>query len=411
VTSLDVVAIRKDFPILEHPQNGKRLVFLDSAASSQHPRQVLEAMNQLYETSYANVHRGVYQMAERATSAYEGARSRVASFIGATNEAEVVFTKNATEAINLVANSWGRQNLGPGDAVVLTMMEHHANIVPWQQLAEERGYEIRWVPVTDDGYLDLGELDRLLDGAKLFAFTAMSNVLGTINPVTELAAAARAHGAVSLVDACQWVPHLPTDVAAMGADFVAFSGHKMLGPSGIGVLWGAMEHLDAMPPFLGGGGMILNVTTDGFVADAVPAKFEAGTPPIAEAVGLAAAVDYLENLGMDAIRRHEVELTAYALRTLESEVGDGLTVHGPSEPAARGGVLSLTLEGVHAHDVSQVLDEHAVCIRPGHHCAKPLMRTLGVAATARASLYVYNDVDDVHALADALNEAKAFFAI
>ena len=281
----------------------------------------------------------------------------------------------------------------------------------WQLLAQERGFEIRWIPVTDDGYLDLSELDRLLDGAKLFAFTAMSNVLGTITPVSELTAAARAHGALSMVDACQWVPHLPTDVASMGAAFVAFSGHKMLGPTGIGVLWGAMEHLDAMPPFLGGGGMILNVTTEGFVPDAVPAKFEAGTPPIAEAVGLAAAIDYLENLGMEAVRRHEVELTAYALRTLESEVGDALTVHGPSEPAARGGVLSLTLEGVHAHDVSQVLDEHAVCIRPGHHCAKPLMRKLGVPATARASLYVYNDVDDVNALADALNHAKAFFAL
>ncbi len=411
MSSLDVATIRKDFPILEQSQNGRRLVFLDSAASSQHPRQVLDAMNQLYETSYANVHRGVYQVAERATNAYEQARAKVASFIGATNEKEVVFTKNATEAINLVASSWGRQNLGSGDAVVLTMMEHHANIVPWQMLAQERGFEIRWIPVTDEGYLDLSELDRLLDGAKLLAFTAMSNVLGTINPVAELTAAAKAHGALSLVDACQWVPHLPTDVVDMGADFVAFSGHKMLGPSGIGVLWGAMEHLDAMPPFLGGGGMILNVTTEGFTPDAVPAKFEAGTPPIAEAVGLGAAIDYLENLGMEAVRRHEVELTSYALRTLTAEVGEALTIHGPSEPAARGGVLSLALEGVHAHDVSQVLDEHAVCIRPGHHCAKPLMRELGVPATARASFYVYNDIDDVDALANALNEAQAFFAL
>ncbi|MCP5031326.1 MAG: SufS family cysteine desulfurase, partial [Actinomycetia bacterium] len=385
MSSLDVATIRKDFPILEQSQNGRRLVFLDSAASSQHPRQVLDAMNQLYETSYANVHRGVYQVAERATNAYEQARAKVASFIGATNGKEVVFTKNATEAINLVASSWGRQNLGSGDAVVLTMMEHHANIVPWQMLAQERGFEIRWIPVTDEGYLDLSELDRLLDGAKLLAFTAMSNVLGTINPVAELTAAAKAHGALSLVDACQWVPHLPTDVVDMGADFVAFSGHKMLGPSGIGVLWGAMEHLDAMPPFLGGGGMILNVTTEGFTPDAVPAKFEAGTPPIAEAVGLGAAIDYLENLGMEAVRRHEVELTSYALRTLTAEVGEALTIHGPSEPAARGGVLSLALEGVHAHDISQILDEYAVCIRPGHHCAKPLMRKLGVSATARAS--------------------------
>jgi cysteine desulfurase/selenocysteine lyase len=411
MSSLDVARIRKDFPILEQSQNGKRLVFLDSAASSQHPRQVLEAMDQLYETSYANVHRGVYQLAERATAAYEGARARVAQFINAPSEREVLFTKNATEAINLVAGSWGRHNLGPGDAVVLTIMEHHANIVPWQMLAAELGVEIRWVPVTEDGLLDLSELDRLLDGAKLFAFTAMSNVLGTLTPVAELTAAARERGAVSLVDACQWVPHLPTDVTAMGADFVAFSGHKMLGPSGIGVLWGRRELLEAMPPFLGGGGMILNVTTEGFVPDRIPAKFEAGTPPIAEAVGLAAAIDYLDNLGMEAVRAHEVELTAYAMRTLTTEVGDALTVHGPSEPAARGGVLSLALAGVHAHDISQVLDEHAVCIRPGHHCAKPLMQSLGVPATARASLYVYNDTDDVDALAAALVAARDFFAL
>lgn len=409
--SLDVARIRKDFPILEQSQNGQRLVFLDSAASSQHPRQVLEAMDHLYETSYANVHRGVYQLAERATAAYEGARRRVARFIGAPRAEEVVFTKNATESINLVAGSWGRQNLGPGDAVVLTMMEHHANIVPWQMLAAERGFEIRWIPLTSDGQLDLGDLDRLLDGAKLLAFTAMSNVLGTITPVAELTRAAHDKGALALVDACQWVPHLPTDVAAMGADFVAFSGHKMLAPSGIGVLWGRHELLESMPPFLGGGGMILNVTTEGFIPDAPPARFEAGTPPIAEAVGLAAAIDYLDTLGMDAVRAHEVELTAYALRALTAEVGDSLTIHGPAEPAARGGVLSLALEGVHAHDVSQVLDEHAVCIRPGHHCAKPLMRLLGTPATARASLYVYNDTDDIDALAQALVSARDFFAL
>lgn len=410
-TTLDVAAIRKDFPVLEQLQGGNRLVFLDSAASSQRPRQVLDAMNQLYETSYANVHRGVYQVAERATAAYESARGAVGRFIGAGSADEVIFTKNATEAINLVAGSWGRTNLGPGDAVVLTTMEHHANIVPWQMLAAERGFEIRWIPVTPDGLLDLSNLDRDLDGAKLFAFTAMSNVLGTLNPVAELTARARAHGAVTVVDACQWVPHLPTDVAEMGADFVAFSAHKMLGPSGIGVLWGRPELLDAMPPFLGGGGMILNVTTEGFVPDAVPAKFEAGTPPIAEAVGLEAAIDYLGALGMEAVRRHEVELTAYAMRALPERVGEALTIHGPAEPAARGGVLSLDLAGVHAHDVSQVLDEHAVCIRPGHHCAKPLMKTLGVAATARASFYVYNDTDDVDALAEALVHARDFFSI
>ena len=407
---LDVARIRADFPILDQLQDGRRLVFLDSAASSQHPRQVLDAMDVLYRSSYANVHRGVYRLAEQATNAYEASRRRVAAFIGAQTD-EVVFTKNATEAINLVAGSWGRANLVEGDAVVLTLMEHHANIVPWQMLAAELGLEIRWIGLTPDGQLDLTDLDRLLDGAKLFAFTAMSNVLGTLNPVERLTAAGRAAGAVTVVDACQWVPHLPTDVVAMGADFVAFSGHKMLGPSGIGVLWGRAALLDAMPPFLGGGGMILNVTTDGFVPDAPPGRFEAGTPPIAEAVGLAAAVDYLEAIGMDAVRRHEVELTAYALRTLAETVGDDLTIHGPSEPAARGGVLSLLLDGVHAHDVSQVLDQHAVCIRPGHHCAKPLMTELGVAATARASFYVYNDTDDVDALAAALVEARDFFAI
>jgi cysteine desulfurase / selenocysteine lyase len=406
---LDVAAIRKDFPILDQRQGNRRLVFLDSAASSQHPRQVLEAMTAFYETSYANVHRGVYQLAERATQAYEGARTKVARFIGASSAAEVVFTKNATEAINLVAGSWGRANLGPGDAVVLTLMEHHANIVPWQILNSQLGFEIRWVPLTEDGQLDVSQLDRLLDGAKLFSFTAMSNVLGTLTPVGELTAAAHAHGALALVDACQSVPHMPTDVLAMGADFVTFSAHKMLGPSGIGVLWARSELLEAMPPFLGGGGMILNVTTEGFIPDVPPGRFEAGTPPIAEAVGLAAAIDYLEALGMDAVHRHEVELTAYALRTLRAEVGEALTIYGPSEPSQRGGVLSLALDGVHAHDVSQVLDSQAVCIRPGHHCAKPLMRLLGAPATARASVYVYNDVDDIDALAAALVAARDFF--
>ncbi|MEM7338617.1 MAG: SufS family cysteine desulfurase [Actinomycetota bacterium] len=409
--TIDVASVRKDFPVLDQVQNERRLVFLDSAASSQHPRQVLQAMNEIYEASYANVHRGVYQLAERATNAYEGARSKVAQFINAPSSSEVIFTKNATEGINLVAGAWGRQNLNAGDAIVLTMMEHHANIVPWQMLAAERELEIRWIPVTDDGYLDLSDIDRLLDGASVLAFTAMSNVLGTITPVAELTAMARERGIVTVVDACQWVPHLPTDVQEMGADFVAFSGHKMLGPSGIGVLWGRAELLDAMPPFLGGGGMILNVTTDGFLADAIPAKFEAGTPPIVEAVGLGAAVDYLNDLGMEAVRRHEVELTAYALRTLTERVGEQLVIHGPSEPAARGGVFSIALQDVHAHDVSQVLDTHAVCIRPGHHCAKPLMKHLGVQATARASVYVYNDADDIDALADALIEAKDFFAL
>jgi len=409
--SLDVSAIRADFPILNNADGTKPVSFLDSAASSQHPVQVLSAMNEFYETSYANVHRGVYQLAERSTNAYEAARATVASFIGSSNPDEVVFTKNATESINLVAGSWGRVNLGPGDAVVLTIMEHHANIVPWQMLAAQNGFEIRWIPMGDDGQLDLENLDRLLDGAKLLAVTAMSNVLGTITPVEDLAAAAHRHGALCLVDACQLVPHLPTNVESLGADFVAFSGHKMLGPSGIGVLWARQELLEAMPPFMGGGGMILNVTTEGFTADAPPGRFEAGTPPIVEAIGLAAAIDYLNDLGMDAVRRHEVELTAYAMRTLSDALGDDLVIHGPSEPAARGGVLSLALRDVHAHDISQILDHHSVAVRPGHHCAKPLMQFLGVAATARASFYIYNDTDDADRLADALVHARKFFAL
>lgn len=416
MSGFDPKELRKDFPILNQPQTGhdgvdRRLVFVDSAASSQRPDQVTRAMTAVYETGYANVHRGVYQLAERATNAYEGGRKAIARFINAPSADEVIFTKNATEAINLVAGSWGRANLHEGDAVVLTLMEHHANIVPWQMLAAERGIEIRWIPVTDDGQLDLTDLDRLLDGAKLLAFTSMSNVLGTLTPVRQLIDAAHAAGAITLVDACQSVPHLPTDVTEMGADFVAFSGHKMLGPSGIGVLWGRKELLDAMPPFLGGGGMILDVTVDGFKADAIPGKFEAGTPPIAEAAGLGAAVEYLEALGMDNVRQHEVELTSYALRSLTERLGDAITIYGPAEPAARGGVLSFELAGVHAHDISQVLDEHAVCVRPGHHCAKPLMRRYGVVATARASFYVYNDTDDVDALADALVAANDFFAI
>jgi cysteine desulfurase / selenocysteine lyase len=293
---------------------------------------------------------------------------------------------------------------------VLSLLEHHANIVPWQMLAAQTGCEIRWLPVTPDGQLDLTDLDRILDGAKLLSITAMSNVTGAISDLDRLVAAARQAGALICVDACQSVPHLPTDVSTLGADFLTFSGHKMCGPTGIGVLWGRRELLEAMPPFLGGGGMILNVTTEGFSTDAIPSKFEAGTPPIAEIIGLGAAVDYLGALGMDRIRQHEVELTAYALRTLTEKVGDTLTIHGPAEPASRGGVLSMSLEGVHAHDISQVLDQHAVCIRPGHHCAKPLMRAMGIQATARASLYLYNDTDDVDALAEALIDARDFFA-
>lgn len=407
--TLDVAAIKRDFPILSTTAHGQRLVFLDSAASSQKPTQVLEAMDRYYTTSHANVHRAAYSLAERATDAMEGARAKVARFIGAATPAEVIFTKNATESLNLVARSWGATNLAPGDAVVLTQLEHHANIVPWHQLAAERGIELRWIPLADDGQLDLSDLDRLLDGARLLSVTAMSNVVGTIPPVRHLADAAHAAGALVCVDACQYVPHVATDVTGLGADFLAFSGHKMLGPTGIGVLWARAELLEEMPPFLGGGGMILDVTMDGFRPAEVPHKFEAGTPPIAEIVGLGAAVDYLEALGMDRVRAHEVSLNDYALRTLGERFGEDLTIHGSSDPHLRGGVMSFAFRGIHPHDLSQVLDQHGVCVRPGHHCAKPLMRVLGVGATARASWYVYNDEADVDALADALDDAGRFF--
>jgi cysteine desulfurase/selenocysteine lyase len=408
--ALDVARIKKDFPILDRTVRGRRLVYLDSANTSQKPRAVLDSIETYYERSNANVHRGTYLIAEEATAAFEGARAKVAAFVGARSEREVVFTKNATEALNLVAKAWGRANLRAGDPVVITELEHHANIVPWHQLVEELGIELRWIPVGRDGHLDLTDLDRLLDGARVVSFAAMSNVLGTLNPVERLVAAAHEAGALAVVDASQHVPHVPTDVQGWGADFVAFTGHKMCGPTGIGVLWGTEAVLDATPPFLTGGEMILNVTKEGFTPNELPWKFEAGTPPIAEAVGLGAAVDYLTGLGMEAVREHEVALTAHALRSLSGRFGEDLTIHGPSEPGERGGVLSFTYRDLHPHDLTQVFDEQGVCVRAGHHCAKPLMRELGVAATARASLYVYNDEADVDALGDAIEAASDFFA-
>jgi cysteine desulfurase/selenocysteine lyase len=407
---LDVDRIKKDFPILDREVRGQRLVYLDSANTSQKPRAVLDAMATYYERSNANVHRGTYLIAEEATAALEGARAKVGRFIGARSEREVVFTKNATEALNLVTKAWGRAHLRAGDPVVITELEHHANIVPWHQLVDEIGIELRWIPVRADGHLELDDLDRLVDGARVVSFSAMSNVLGTLTPVDRLVAAAHDAGAIAVIDASQYVPHVSTDVGAWGADFVAFTGHKMCGPTGIGVLWGAEAVLDATPPFLTGGEMILNVTKTGFTHNELPWKFEAGTPPIAEAVGLGAAVDYLNGLGMEAVREHEVGLTAYALRSFADRFGDDLTVHGPSEPAERGGVLSFSYRDLHPHDLTQVFDEHGVCVRAGHHCAKPLMRELGVAATARASLYVYNDEADVDALGDAIDAAADFFA-
>ena len=407
---IDPERIRKDFPILDQQPHGKRLVYLDSASSSQKPASVIDAMTRYYETTHANVHRGVYGLAEEATRLFEEARRSVARFIGASDASQVVFTKNVTEAINLVAYSWGRANLNPGDAVVLTEMEHHANLVPWLALKAERGIELRYLTLTDDGLLDLSDLEQKLEGAKLLGAVSVSNVLGTINPVRTLADAAHAAGALLLVDGAQQAPHMPTDVVAMGADFFGLTGHKMLGPTGIGALWARSELLEAMPPFLGGGEMIRDVRLDGFTPNDVPWKFEAGTPPIAEAVGLGAAIDYLNALGMDNVREHEQALTEYALRTLQDR-HPGLVVHGPLDASLRGGAISFQYNDVHPHDLSQVLDEAGVCIRAGHHCAKPLMRRLGVAATARASFSVYNDEDDVDALADALSTADRLFSL
>ena len=409
--SFDVARIRQDFPVLAERINDKPLVYLDSANSSQKPQQVISAMSQFMEHAYGPTNRSAYQLAAHATDLYEGARAKVAKFINAKSPSEVVFTKNATESLNLIVRSWATANMSAGDVVVLTHMEHHANIVPWHMLAAEKGIVLRWVPLTADGLLDLSHLDQLLTGAKAFSFTAMSNVLGTINPVKELIDAAHRHGAIAIVDGCQSVPHMPTDVQALGADFLAFSSHKMVGPTGIGMLWGREELLDAMPPFLGGGNMIADVKLDGFTCAELPAKFEAGTQPIIEAVGLAAAVDYLTAIGMNAVRQHEMDITRYALDTLTERFGDDIVIHGSRNVEVRGATISFAYRDVHPHDVSQVLDQHNVCVRAGHHCAKPLMKLLGSNATVRASFYLYNTNSEVDALCDALSEAGDFFTL
>jgi cysteine desulfurase/selenocysteine lyase len=408
---LEVTALRKDFPLLEQTSHGKRLVYLDSAASSQHPRAVLEAMDRYYETAHANVHRGVYAIAEEATRLFEAARRATGRFIGAPRPAtEIVFAKNATEALNLVAHSYARHVLPAGKAILLTELEHHANLVPWLMCAAERGIELRYIPVGEDYRLDLSGLDRLIDGVGLVAVSCMSNVLGTINDLAPIVAAAHGAGAVVVADGSQLVPHRRVDVGRLGVDFLAFTGHKMLGPTGIGVLWGREELLDKMPPFLGGGEMIRDVRLDGFTPNDLPWKFEAGTPPIAEAIGLHAAIEYIEAVGMERISAHEIELTARAIDILTERHGDDLRIFGPPADAlGRGGVLSLGFRDIHAHDLAQVLDAEGICVRAGHHCAKPLMRRLGVTATARASFYLYNGEDDVEALSDALDVAAAFF--
>ena len=408
---LEVTALRRQFPLLQRESHGKRLVYLDSASSSQRPRAVLDAMDHYYETTHANVHRGVYAIAEEATRQFEMARKATGRFINAPRpDVEIVFTKNATEALNLVAHSYGRHLLPKGKAILLTELEHHANIVPWLMLAAERGVELRYIPVGEDYRLNLSDLDRLVDGVGLVGISSMSNVLGTINDLAPVLEAAHAAGAVVVADASQLVPHRSLDVRALGVDFLAFTGHKMLGPTGIGVLWGREDLLEAMPPFLGGGEMIRDVRLDGFTPNELPWKFEAGTPPIAEAIGLHAAIGFLESVGMDRVAAHETQLTSRAIELLTERHGDDLKIFGPtSDPARRGGVLSFGFRDLHAHDLAQVLDAEGICVRAGHHCAKPLMRRLGVPATARASFYLYNGEDDIEALSDALDVAAAFF--
>ncbi|HXQ00701.1 MAG TPA: SufS family cysteine desulfurase [Solirubrobacteraceae bacterium] len=407
VTTLDV---RADFPILSEEFDGRPLIYLDSGATSQKPATVIDAMNAYYRERNANVHRGVYALAQEADAAYDGARTKIASFAGWEQKA-TIFTKNVTEAINLVAYAWGRANIGPGDAVLTTQMEHHANIVPWQQLCKEKGAQLRYLEVDKRGELSPEQLDRELErgDVKLVAFTHVSNVLGTIVPVAEMTARIRAAGAVSVVDGAQAVPHMPVDAAALGADFYAWTGHKALGPTGIGVLHGRASILEEMEPFLTGGDMIASVDFDGATWNELPYKFEAGTPPIAETVGLGAAVDYLSALNMERVRTHEQELTGYMLERL-AEV-PGLCVVGPPEPEHRGGLASFTIEGMHAHDIAELAGRGGVCIRAGHHCAQPLMRCLGVGATARASVGVYNEPRDVDALIDALIAGRRIFGL
>ena len=410
MTSFSAQRVRADTPQLTRVVNGRTITYLDSGASSLQPRAVIDAMSQYYALRHANVHRGVYQTANEATEAYEGSRNAVARFINAPGgENEVVFTKNTTESLNLVAKSWGATNLTSGDVVLLSEMEHHANIVPWFQLRESTGIEVRFIPVGDDFRLDLSNLDELLTGVKLLSVTGMSNVLGTKPPVKDLARAAHDVGALIAIDGAQMVAHGPTDVDELDVDFVAFSGHKMLGPTGIGVLWTRERVLDTMPPFLGGGGMIADVRVDGYTPAKGVARFEAGTPPIAEAVGLHAAVRYLEGLGMDHVAAHERFLTEDALTRLELTFDSRVRVIGPPDTTDRGGVISLDVEGVHPHDVAQVLDQFGVCVRPGHHCAKPLMRRFGLAATARASFGPYSLTKDTDVLLEALEHALKMF--
>jgi cysteine desulfurase/selenocysteine lyase len=401
----DLSHLKADFPIISDGVH-----FLDSGASSQKPIPVLEAMDTFARTSYANVHRGAYSLSIAATEAYEAARVRVSSFIGSPSPQQVIVTRGTTTAINMVASGWGMEHLSEGDRIILSEIEHHSNLVPWQMVAKRTGAKLDHIPMTDDFRLDFAAFEAMVGpDVKMVAITGMSNVLGTMPPVRKFADLAHSVGARVLVDAAQLVPHSPVDVIEMGADFVAFSGHKMLGPTGIGVLWGNLEALEEMEPFEGGGEMIADVTLHESTWAAIPARFEAGTPPIIEAVGLHAAVDYLDSIGMDTILKHDKELTEIALNRL----GDvpGLTIQGPANLEDRGGVVSMVMDGIHAHDLATILDEQGVSVRAGHHCAKPLMRRMGVAATARASFYVYNEESDIDALVVGLRRARELFGV
>lgn len=401
----DLSHLKADFPILD---NGNH--FLDSGASSQKPTPVLEAMTRFAQTSYANVHRGAYKLSIAATEAYEAARERVARFIGSEDSRQVIFTRGTTTSLNTIAFGWGTENLRKGDRIIATEMEHHSNLVPWQMVAKRTGATLEHIPLTDDFKLDLDAFRTMLGpDIKLVTITGMSNVLGTMPPIKEIADLTHSVGARLVVDAAQLVPHSPVHVDTMGADFVAFSGHKMLGPTGIGILWGRMDALEEMEPFEGGGEMIADVTLQEATWAPIPTRFEAGTPPIIQVVGLHAAIDYLDSIGMDNVLKHDIELTEIALERL----GDvpGLTVQGPTSLEDRGGVVSMAMDGVHAHDLATILDEQGVSVRAGHHCAKPLMRRLGVAATARASFYVYNDESDIDALVTGLRKARDLFGL
>lgn len=422
VDVLDVAAIKADFPLLARTvRDGKPLVYLDSAATSQKPRAVLDAEREFYERHNAAVHRGAHQLAEEATDAYESARATIAGFVGVMPP-EIVFTKNATESLNLVAYAFSNSTdlarlghpvdpafvLGPGDEILVTEMEHHANLVPWQQVAAKTGAKLRWIPLTDDGRLDLTDLEGLLNKrTRVVSVVHQSNILGTLNPVGAIAARAADVDALMVLDACQSVPHQPIDVWSLGVDLVAWSGHKMLGPTGIGVLWGRPEVLESMPPFISGGSMIANVTMEGSTFAAPPQRFEAGVPMTAQAVGLAAACDYLERIGMAKVAEHEHALAAYALMRLEAI--QGVHIVGPAEPIDRGAAVSFTVDGIHPHDVGQILDDRGIAVRVGHHCAWPVCRRYGIPATTRASFYIYNDTDDVDALAEGVVAAQAFF--